>query len=233
MPPPDATAAAAGTSTATTVSCPDPGPAPRSDTALDPTAATYLGRDGADSANAVDITAGCEIVVGGRFTGLSGGTATTLGKGGAGAVLRLDPTGRKLLGTTRLAGVVEDLEVRLGDLCADSRVDRIAPGRDGRLYLAGETAGGNTIFNRSATDPSRPAPNLVIDSFTEASNTSNAHLAYLARFDPATGRQLAGQTLLARIDTKGDQGNTIGRCSPHEVSANPTRAGSGVSARGT
>ncbi|MET7950129.1 hypothetical protein [Micromonospora sp. NPDC005324] len=340
-PPSDASPAAAGTPTATTVNCPEPGPAPRAATALDPTAATYLGRDGADSANAVDITASCEIAVGGRFTGLTGGTATTLGKGGAGAVLRLDPTGRKLLGTTRLAGTVEDLEVRrggggeiavatdrgvmlldarataarwqrggaatraavgsagtvaalvggtvevydlkgatltrirpsdrtvsdvavddrsglvfvsgfrqvkvgrcvpvqiayvhaydhrgklrwraydhaadrLGDLCADSRADRIALGRDGRLYLAGETAGGNTIFNRSAADPSRPAPNVVIDSFTEASNTSNAHLTYLARFDPATGRQLAGQMLLARIDTKGDQGNTI---KPYAITA--------------
>ncbi|MET8090492.1 hypothetical protein [Micromonospora sp. NPDC005220] len=339
-PPSAAPPSAAGTPTATTVNCPNPGPAPRSATALDPTAATYLGRDGADTANAVDISAGCEIVVGGRFTGLSGGTATTLGKGGAGAVLRLDSTGRKLIGTTRLAGVVEDLEVRrgggeiavatnrgvflldarataarwqrggaatrvavgsagtvaavfggtvkvydlkgatltsirpadrtvsdvavddraglvfvsgsrqvnagrcvpvqiayvhaydqrgklrwraydhaadrLGDLCADSRADRIALGRDGRLYLAGETAGGTTIFNRSATDPSRPAPNVVIDSFTEASNTSNAHLTYLARFDPATGRQLAGQMLLARIDTKGDQGNTI---KPYAITA--------------
>ncbi|WP_410810153.1 hypothetical protein [Micromonospora sp. 067-2] len=335
-----ATPAVTGTPAATTVDCPDPGPAPRSASVLDPTAASYLGRDGADSANAVDISDDCAIVVGGRFTGFSGGTASTLGQGGAGAVLRLDATGRKPLGTTRLAGVVEDLEVRrgggeiavatdrgvflldprataarwrrdgaatrvavggagtvaaltgntvrvydlrgttlatirptgrtvsdvavddrtgliyvsgfrqvnagrcvpvqiaylhaydrrgalrwraydhaadrLGDLCADSRADRIAVGRDGRLYLAGETAGGNTIFNRSAADPSRPAPNVVIDSFTEASNTSNAHLTYLARFDPATGRQLAGQMVLARIDTKGNLGNTI---KPYAITA--------------
>ncbi|MGC5305560.1 hypothetical protein [Micromonospora zamorensis] len=338
--PPSAGATPTGTPASTPVDCPDPGPTPRTASALDPTAASYLGRNGADSANAVDISASCEIVVGGRLTGISGGTVTTLGKGGAGAVLRLDAAGRKLLGTTRLAGTVEDLEVRrgggeiavatdrgvflldpdataarwqrggpttrvavgstgtvaalagttvqvydltgatlatirpagrtvsdvavddrtglvfvsgfrqvnagrcvpvqiaylhaydrrgklrwraydhaadrLGDLCADSRADRIAVGRDGRLYLAGETAGGNTIFNRSAADPSRPAPNVVIDSFTEASNTSNAHLTYLARFDPATGRQLAGQMLLARIDTKGDQGNTI---KPYAITA--------------
>ncbi|MEK8110326.1 hypothetical protein NKG94_50425 [Micromonospora sp. M12] len=69
----------------------------------------------------------------------------------------------------------------------------------------------------------------MIDSFTEASNTSNAHLTYLARFDPATGRQLAGQMLLARIDTKGDQGNTISRMrSPPTSPAGCTRGRLGV-----
>ncbi|MEV1142757.1 hypothetical protein [Micromonospora sp. NPDC049799] len=322
------------------VACPDARPAPRSASSLDPTAASYLGRDGDDAANAVDVSPACEIVVGGRFTGLSGGTTTTLGRGGPGAVLRLDGTGRRLLSTTRLAGTVEDLEVRrdggeiavatdrgvwlldpkastarwqrgkgatrvavgaagtvaalagttvtvydlkgatlttirpeartvsdvavddrsglvfvsgfrqvnagrcvpvqiayvhaydrrgtlrwraydhpadrLGDLCADSRADRVAMGRDGKLYLAGETAGGNTIFARSAADPSRPAPNVVIDTFTQAFNTSNAHYTYLARLDPATGRQLAGQVVLSRIDSKGDKGNTI---KPYAVTA--------------
>ncbi|MCI4066769.1 hypothetical protein MRQ36_31105 [Micromonospora sp. R77] len=98
---------------------------------------------------------------------------------------------------------------RLGDLCADSRADRVALGRDGRLYLAGETAGGNSIFARSAADPTRPAPNEATDEFTRASNTGSAHSTYLARFDPASGRQLAGQVVISRIDSKGDRGNTI------------------------
>ncbi|RKN48531.1 hypothetical protein [Micromonospora endolithica] len=320
--------------------CPEPRPAPRSANSLDPTAASYLGRNADDAANAVDVSPRCEIVVGGRFTGLSGGATTTLGRGGTGAVLRLDGTGRRLLGTTRLAGTVEDLEVRrdggeiavatdrgvwlldatagtarwqrgrgatrvavgaagtvaavsgptvtvydlrgatlatirpagrtvsdvavddraglvfvsgfrqvsagpcvpvqiayvhaydrrgklrwraydhpadrLGDLCADSRADRVAMGRDGKLYLAGQTAGGNTIFARSAADPSRPAPNVVIDKFTQAFNTSNAHYTYLARLDPATGRQLAGQVVISRIDSKGDKGNTI---KPYAITA--------------
>ncbi|MEV4490013.1 hypothetical protein AB0K04_07850 [Micromonospora coxensis] len=325
---------------ASPVDCPDPRPAPRSASSLDPTAASYLGRDGDDVATAVDVSDSCELVVGGRFTGLTGGTTTTLGRGGAGAVVRLDGAGRRVLGVTRLAGTVEDLEVRrdggdiavatdrgvwlldaragaarwqrgkgvsrvavgaagtvaalsgttvtvydlkgatlatirpqgrtvsdvavddrsglvfvsgfrqvqsgpcvpvqiayvhaydrrgtfrwraydhpadrLGDLCADGRADRVAMGRDGKLYLAGETAGGNSIFARSAADPTRPAPNVVIDKFTQPFNTSNAHYTYLARLDPASGRHLAGQVVISRIDSKGDKGNTI---KPYAITA--------------
>ncbi|MGK5441909.1 hypothetical protein ACSNN7_08810 [Micromonospora sp. URMC 105] len=332
-------AAAAPAATPATADCPRPGPAPRSSSALDPTAASYLGRAGTDSANAVDVAPSCEIVVGGRFTDVRGTATTTLGRG-SGAVLRLDGTGRRLLGVTRLAGTVEDLEVRrgggeiavatgrgvlllapdasavrwqrpgpagrvavgsagtvaavvggvvrvydprgatlatirpdgrkvadvavddrtglvfvggyrqvaagpcvpvqipylhaydrrgtlrwraydhpaerLGDRCADSRVERVALGRDGKLYLAGVTDGGNSVFGRSAADVDRPAPNVATDKFTQPFNTSNAQQSYLARFDPATGRQLAGQHLLARIDTKGDRGNTI---TPYAVTA--------------
>jgi hypothetical protein len=281
----------------------------------------------------VDVTPRCEIVVGGRITGTPGGKVTTLGGGGAGAVLLFDGTGRRLLRTTRLAGAVDDLEVRraggeiavatdrgvvvldpgaerirwrragaasrvavgaqgtvaavtgstvtvydltgaplarirpagrtvsdvavddrsglvfvsgfrqtsgggcvpvqiayvhaydrrgklrwraydhpadrLGDLCADSRADRVALGRDGRLYVAGETAGGNSIFARSAADPTRPAPNESTDEFSRASNTGSAHYTYLARFDPVSGRQLAGQVVISRLDGKGGRGNTI------------------------
>ncbi|SBT39056.1 hypothetical protein [Micromonospora auratinigra] len=313
------------------VTCPEPAATPASSSRLDPTAGTYLGRPGG-AATGVDVTPTCEIVVGGRFTGVPGGPTTTLGKG-AGAVLLLDGTGRRLLRTVRLAGAVADLEVRrpggevavatdrgvllldpgatrirwqrggavdrvavgaagtvaavagttvtvydrggatltrlrlagrtvrdvavddrtglvfvagfrqtgggrcdpvqiawlhaydrsgklrwrgydppadrLGDLCADSRADRVAMGRDGRLYLAGETAGGNSLFTRSAADVTRPAPNVATDDFSRASNTGNAHHTYLARFDPATGRQLAGQVVISRIDSKGNRGNTI------------------------
>ncbi|MEV0001638.1 hypothetical protein AB0H28_05030 [Micromonospora sp. NPDC050980] len=314
------------------VDCPQPGAAARSPSRLTPTAGAYLGRAGG-VATAVDVTPACQLAVGGRFTAVAGGPVTTIGRGGAGAVLLLDGTGRRLLRTVRLAGAVEDLEARrpggeiavatdrgvmlldptadrvrwqrggaagrvavgsagtvaalrgstvtvydlggatlgrvalpgrtvrdvavddrsglvfvsgfrqtgggrcvpvqiaylhaydrrgklrwraydhpadrLGDLCADSRADRVAMGRDGRLYLAGETAGGNTIFSRSAGDPGRAAPNVVTDDFSRASNTADAHYTYLARFDPASGRQLAGQVVISRIDSKGDRGNTI------------------------
>jgi hypothetical protein len=93
--------------------------------------------------------------------------------------------------------------------CADSRGDRVAIGRDGMLYLAGETAGGNTIFARNPRDPGASAANAATDKFNTAYNTSSAHLTYFARFDPATGAWRAGSMLLARIDTKGDKGNTI------------------------
>ncbi|MFF5175958.1 hypothetical protein ACFY3U_25490 [Micromonospora sp. NPDC000089] len=329
--------AASPTAAAVPAGCPRPTATPRSSRALDPLSAGYLGRDDRDQANAVDIAPTCEIVVGGRFTGVRGAPTTTLGSG-AGAVLRLDGDGRRLRGVTRLSGVVRDLEVRrdggdiavatdrdlllldptgtavrwrrpaaadrvavgsagtvaavvdgtvrvygrdgapltairptgrsiadvavddrsglvivggyrqasagrcvpvqipwlhaydrrgvlrwraydhpadrLGDRCADSRVERVAVGRDGRLYLAGVTDGGNSVFARSAADLDRPAPNVVIDEFTESSNTGGAKQTYLARFDPASGRQLAGQLLLARLG--GGKGNTI---TPYAVTA--------------
>ncbi|MEH0937837.1 hypothetical protein [Micromonospora psammae] len=338
-PTPGGTPAAVTGFGAAPASCPRPAPAARSSSTLDPTAAFHPGRTATDSANAVDTAPNCEIVVGGRFTDVRGGTRTTLGKG-PGAVLRLDGTGRRLLGVTRLAGVVEDLEVhreggeiavatdrgvalldprattarwqragaasrvavgaagtvaavvggavrvydlrgaalatirpdgrtvsdvavddrsglvfvsgyrqvnagpcvpvqiayvhaydrrgalrwraydhpaaKLGDRCADSRAERVSMGRDGKLYLAGVTDGGNSIFGRSAADVTRPAPNVVVDKFTQPFNTGNAHQTYLARLDPSSGRQLAGQHLLARIDSKGDRGNTV---TPYAVTA--------------
>ncbi|MDG6103930.1 hypothetical protein Daura_23575 [Dactylosporangium aurantiacum] len=318
--------------------CPSAGPASTTSTAASPRAASYLGADADDAANAVDIGAGCHIVVGGRFSGVPG-PVTTLAGGGPGTVVRLDPTGRTVVGVTRVPAVVADLEVRrttgdiavatgrgvlvldaaaatvrwqapgpasrvaigdagtvaalggttvrvfdaagvvqstirldgrtvndvavddrddlvvvtgfaqrggpchqvqiayvhaysrrgalrwkaydfaadgLGDACADSRGDRVAVGRDGRLYFAGETAGGNTVFARDSRDIGRAAPNVAGDKFTSASNTGSAHLTYFARIDVTDGRVTGGSMLLARIDTKGDKGNTI---TPNAITA--------------
>ncbi|MEU7905837.1 hypothetical protein [Actinoplanes sp. NPDC049118] len=298
-----------------------------------PRTAGYLGTGPDDTTGGVDIGAGCTVVVGGRFTGtavLAG--ATRLPGGGGGAVLRLSADGRRVLSAVRVAGTVDDLEVRrttgdiavatdrgvrvldaaaakvrwqtraavsrvaIGDagtvaaldgttvgiyssggkrtgsvrlagrtvsdvavddrrglvfvagftqrggscgqvqvpfvraygrdgaarwklydfdpgalngLCADSRAGRVAMGRDGKLYLAGEMAGGASVFTTNGRSAKAPAPNVGYDKFTQASNTSDAHLTYFARLDPATGSIKAGQTLLARIDVKGDKGNTI------------------------
>ncbi|MBU8855800.1 hypothetical protein KSK32_00700 [Micromonospora sp. WMMB482] len=43
----------------------------------------------------MDVTPGCQLVVGGRFTAVAGGPATTIGRGGAGTVLLLDGAGRR------------------------------------------------------------------------------------------------------------------------------------------
>ncbi len=97
----------------------------------------------------------------------------------------------------------------LGGLCADSRGDRVALGRDGELYLAGEMSGGTTVFTTDGRSVRGRAANVGYDDFTRATNTGSAHLTYIARIDPATGALRAGQMLLARIDSKGDRGNTI------------------------
>jgi hypothetical protein len=91
--------------------------------------------------------------------------------------------------------------------CADSRGLRIAVGRDGALYFAGESAGGNTIFRYQSTDLAASAGNVKTDAFNDAYNTASNHITYVAQLDPANGRVLKGQLLLARLaDTKG---NTI------------------------
>lgn len=302
-----------------------------SSTALAPRAASYLG-DGIDNAaNAVDVGTDCQLIVGGRFTGVPGPVVTLAG-GGAGSVVRLDATGRSVLGVTRVASTIDDLEIRrttgeivvatdrgvvvldplaaavrwraggavtrvatgdagtvaalggtavrvfdasgtvqatirldgrtvndvavddrnqlvyvtgfsqrggpcgqvqiayvhaydrrgalrwkaydfpaggLDSQCADSRGDRVAVGRDGKLYFAGETAGGNTIFARDSRDIHRTAPNAAGDMFNQTTNTGPAHLTYFARLDATSGQVTAGSMLVARLDTKGDQGNTI------------------------
>ena len=91
--------------------------------------------------------------------------------------------------------------------CADSRGLRIAIGRDGGLYFAGESAGGNTIYRYQSKALTEAAPNVRTDAYNDAYNTASNHITYIAKLDPADGRVQKGQLLLARLpDTKG---NTI------------------------
>ena len=91
--------------------------------------------------------------------------------------------------------------------CADTRGLRIAIGRDGGLYFAGESAGGNTIYRYQSKALAESAPNVSTDAYNSAYNTASNHITYIAKLDPADGRVQKGQLLLARLpDTKG---NTI------------------------
>jgi hypothetical protein len=91
--------------------------------------------------------------------------------------------------------------------CADTRGLRIATGRDGALYFAGESAGGNTIFRYQSIDLAISAGNVKTDAFNDAYNTASNHITYLAQLDPANGRVLKGSLLLARLAD--NKGNTI------------------------
>ena len=319
--------------------CGDLGQPPARPSALEPTAATYLGLGASDAANAVEIAPDCAVVVGGRMGGTEfGQSPTTLLGGTSGAVMRLDPKGQRVLSLTRLGAVVNDLEVRrqggqiavAGDFglallspdgktplwsvtdqgaadrvavgddgtvaalfgktlrvydaggkalgsrsfedsavndvavgssarlvfvtgfaqrdggacsqlqvawvraydytgqtlrwraydwshaqaagrnssCADTRGMRLAMGRDGKLYFAGESAGGNTIYRYDPQDLSKEAPNVKRGPYHDAYNTGANHITYYARLEPADGKPLLGQILLARLpDTK--KGNTL------------------------
>lgn len=91
--------------------------------------------------------------------------------------------------------------------CADTRGLRVAVGRDGGLYFAGESAGGNTIYRYQSTDLAASANNVKTDMFNDAYNTASNHITYVAKLNPADGRVQSGQLILSRLaDTKG---NTI------------------------
>ena len=91
--------------------------------------------------------------------------------------------------------------------CADTRGLRVAVGRDGGLYFAGESAGGNTIYRYQSKALAETAANVATDAYNSAYNTASNHITYIARLDPVDGRVQKGQLLLARLaDTKG---NTI------------------------
>ena len=91
--------------------------------------------------------------------------------------------------------------------CADSRGLRIAIGRDGGLYFAGESAGGNTIYRYQSKSLTENAPNVATDAYNSAYNTASNHITYIAKLDPADGRVQTGQLILSRLSS--GKGNTI------------------------
>ncbi len=92
-------------------------------------------------------------------------------------------------------------------LMADTRAYRLAVGGDGKLYVAGESAGGNTIWTRSSEDLDRPAHFVKGDKFQHAYNTAANHITAVARLDPQTGQTEIATLLLARLSS--GRGNTI------------------------
>jgi hypothetical protein len=113
-------AASAGTGSATTSgagggSIADCGPYTPGDD-LHVCTATYLGGSGADHIGGLDIAPDGAVVLGGAIEGTDlGASAVTLQNGGAGAVVRLSPTGRSILSLTRVGASVTDLEVSRAD----------------------------------------------------------------------------------------------------------------------
>ncbi|MFO8012006.1 MAG: hypothetical protein R6X20_01745 [Phycisphaerae bacterium] len=92
-------------------------------------------------------------------------------------------------------------------LMADTRGYRLAMGPDGKLYVAGESAGGNTMWSRRARDLDARADLVMGDKYQHAFNTRANHITYVGRLDPATGASEGGTLLLAR--RANNRGNTI------------------------
>ncbi|CAN5810492.1 hypothetical protein BH23CYA1_BH23CYA1_14120 [soil metagenome] len=93
---------------------------------------------------------------------------------------------------------------------ADTRLYRVTLGRDGYLYIGGESAGTATIFRWRGQPMSedeqygRTDPFLSrIDQYSQLHNSGSAHLPYYARVQPTEGQIVTAQMSFPRLsDTK-------------------------------
>ena len=118
-------------------------------------------------------------------------------------VYAYDGSGRKAWKAYAWGG----LEVNDQGLMADTRGYRLAMGGDGKLYVAGESAGGNTMWSRRAQNLKEKAGLYTGDKYQHAYNTASNHITYIGRLDPKTGKSEGGTMLLARLPSS--KGNTI------------------------
>jgi len=89
--------------------------------------------------------------------------------------------------------------------CADSTGFGLAIGRDGKLYYAAKSDGGNTVHRKQPRDLGVDAPNVATDPYDTPYGLQGANaVGYYARFDAATGEHLGGQFLVSRKAT-GDE----------------------------
>jgi hypothetical protein len=95
---------------------------------------------------------------------------------------------------------------------ADTRGERVAIGRDGKLYFAGSINGGTgaSIF---VLDPQNPAQklgsnrNIETDTYNRATNVGSVKMTWFGRYDPASGALELGSSLLTRLSS--GRGNSI------------------------
>ncbi len=92
---------------------------------------------------------------------------------------------------------------------ADTRIYRLAMGRDGGLYFAGEAAGGNAIFERLPQKLEEGAGDRYVrfDAYSHPYNTAANHITAYGRLHPATGELDRVQSLLSR--QANNRGNTL------------------------
>jgi len=84
---------------------------------------------------------------------------------------------------------------------ADSRGDRCAIGRDGKLYVTFQVAGGNHVFRYHPRDIMRKVELAGGDHYHQFHNSRAEHKCFFARFEPASGDFLAGQQFCGRLSS--------------------------------
>lgn len=97
------------------------------------------------------------------------------------------------------------------NLMADTRGERVAIGRDGKLYMASSINGGTgaSIFSRDPLNISQSASSDTVqtDRYNTPTNVGSVKMTWYGRYDLATGDLVKGQSLLTRL-TSG-KGNSI------------------------
>jgi len=84
---------------------------------------------------------------------------------------------------------------------ADSRADRCSIGRDGKLYVTFQVAGGNHIFRYSPTNIMEKATLAGGDKYHQFYNSRAEHKNVFARYEPATGAYAIGQQFCGRLES--------------------------------
>jgi len=84
---------------------------------------------------------------------------------------------------------------------ADTRGYRCSIGRDGKLYVAFESAGGNHIFRYMPNDIMAKAPLAGGDQYHQFHNSRAEHKTVFCKFEPDTGQYLQGQQFCGRLST--------------------------------
>ncbi len=84
---------------------------------------------------------------------------------------------------------------------ADSRADRCAIGRDGKLYVTYQVAGGNHIFRYSPKNIMEKVRLAGGDAHHQFHNSRAEHKNVFCRYDPATGAFLTGQQFCGRLSS--------------------------------
>jgi hypothetical protein len=102
-------------------------------------------------------------------------------------------------------------EVTGENLGADTRGERVAIGRDGKVYFAGTINGGTgaSIFARDPKDITSSAGDRTVttDNYNTPTNVGSIKMTWYGRYAPDTGDLELGQSLLTRLSS--GKGNSI------------------------
>lgn len=93
----------------------------------------------------------------------------------------------------------------MGNDMADTRLYRVSYGYNDKLYILGETAGGNTAFRWNGKD-FQTSTLITYDSYNTGYQTRSEHKMYYAELNDKNGQVVRGQMTFPR--TSSNQGNT-------------------------